>query len=91
MNCPKCGKEMEEGFLYSPHRQSPLFFQPKDVKLPWPGWVFNQQKFHESGCINIESDHQHQFLGYSIRGHRTRAFICKECKTGIFEYDLNSI
>ena len=87
MNCPKCGKEMEDGYLYSPHRLGPVFYQPKRLKLPWPGWFIKPKRFRESGCINIESGYQDLPLNYSFRGHRAVAYICKECRTGIFEYD----
>lgn len=85
MKCPKCGKEMDEGYLYSPHRQVPIIYGPYNVKFPNFKIYSRAGDYKDLGLLEIESGAQKTIA--NISRHKVKAYICKECRTGVFEYD----
>ena len=85
MNCPKCGKEMEQGYLYSPHRQVPIIYGPQNIKYPSFKIYAKPGDYRDLGLLDIESGTKETIA--NVRRHRVIAYICKECRTGVFEYD----
>lgn len=71
MTCPKCGNEMESGYLFS--SKDGAFSFAKEV----PG-VFKNAKTAE-GFVKITD------LKPSHRT-RLPAFLCENCRKGIFDY-----
>ena len=82
MNCPKCNKPMETGFLYGNRNDVGPYWLPEGVKRP--GVIFDKYAFSDRGGFFLEKD------PLAIRltgGHKVLTYICRDCKMGVFEYE----
>ena len=70
MKCPYCEKEMEQGFIQSPHEIS----WKKGYKRP----LFGRAQFHEGSVILSE-------LSF-MKGSAVTAFLCRDCQKVIIDY-----
>jgi len=70
MKCPKCGKEMEEGFVSAG-------FNPPDRGI---GWSSTKGQTAIDLQPLLGTDHWYQNFAYA------KAFRCKSCKLVQFEY-----
>lgn len=75
MDCPFCGKPMEEG-KFMTGSGSGAVWVPKDTKRPFPN--FTLRKIQDAGGM-ILADHYNFRDGYSLTAN-----ICRKCKSGIF-------
>ena len=76
MNCPYCGKPMEEGRIPG-DRQNGMFWLPEgeDISVAFAHWVAD-----EKGGIPLADP---KFFGFpSLKAH-----ICRDCKKGVFAFD----
>jgi hypothetical protein len=73
MKCPKCGKDMEEGFLYAPMDH----FYPSGIF-----WDYSQGGTKDDLIPLVKA--QRCWKDYVS----PKALRCKECKLVQFEYDL---
>ena len=87
MNCPKCGKEMEEGYIYSGVRTTPILYYPKGLKPTFWQYGFSKKRFFKEGRLSIECDRKETMYQIRLHGHRAIAYVCKDCRIGFFEYD----
>ena len=84
MNCPKCGKELEPGYIYEVRKDCGPFWLPEGAKLR-THIITNKNTFKKEGGFFLEKDP----LAVKLReGHRIPACICRDCQTGIFEFEI---
>ena len=74
MKCPYCEKEMEQGFIQSPHEIS----GKKGDKRP----LFDRAQFHEGSVILSE-------LSF-MKGSAVTAFLCRDCQKVIIDYSYEN-
>ena len=70
MKCPYCEKEMEQGFIQSPHEIS----WKKGDKRP----LFGRAQLYEGSVILSE-------LSF-VKGSAVTAFLCRDCQKVIIDY-----
>jgi predicted RNA-binding Zn-ribbon protein involved in translation (DUF1610 family) len=79
MKCPKCGKEMQKGFV--PSNRGRLYWSPEDQRIPW-----NVAKLPKGSVVLSD---------FSITtAKKAEAFFCESCKIVILpvkdKMDLSS-
>jgi len=76
MECPYCGKPMEDGRIPG-DRQNGMFWLPEneEISVAFANWVMD-----EKGGIPLADP---KFFGFPY----LKAYICRECKKGVFEFD----
>ena len=74
MNCPYCGKPMEEGRVPG-DRQHGMFWLPEnaEIAVAFANWVVD-----EEGGIPLADP---KFFGFPY----LKTYICRACKKGIFD------
>lgn len=70
MNCPYCGKEMEEGLIQSPQEISWIAGTKKTL--------LGRAKFHADSVILSELS--------MLNGSAVAAYLCRDCKKIVIDY-----
>ena len=79
MNCPVCGKEMEQGKLLACGRRG-LYF------LPPGGGLIHLTKKYIAGQNGIVLDGWHYSTGFAFSETELPASVCRACRKIIVEY-----
>ncbi len=77
MNCPFCGKFMENGKLYNGRRDIGLIWLPEEAKLPL---LFSEEKIHERNGIILSEATYIPFIFPFVNAN-----VCRDCRRGVFE------
>lgn len=85
MNCPYCGKEMTLGKIPSGHLDTPLLWFPKDAGRMRIRFNWSVKQAAEHGALVLCWPH---FNGRRYEGYTAPAYVCRDCKKGVFEFDF---
>lgn len=79
MNCPICGREMEQGELRTSDAPG-LFFMPLGTKL-WKSLFVQKSKVEEQGGIVLDGPYVTSFHETAVP-----AQVCRSCKKIVIDY-----
>lgn len=77
MKCPYCNAPMEKGKIYAAARYAPVVWLPEPETLKW---YYSQSKLERQNGLRLAKPE------LSIEPTCLPAYICKNCKKGVFEF-----
>lgn len=80
MRCPKCGGEMEKGYLESHRRDIGLTWYPESRKRPF-NYVFTESYVERKGGVILNDP------GFGFGQMTVPAWLCRGCRVGLFTWD----
>ena len=78
MNCPYCGKPMEDGTLYHLRNDTAMVWLPLGVKMPL---IYSETKIQDNGGLLLGRDTKWTLS--KIGGVHVPLSVCRTCKKGI--------
>ena len=83
ITCPKCGKPMEKGHLFSSTIQTGIYWMPGNERPYYHGVKMFLSDIKDKGGDRITGEYPDE--KWKLSGYSADAYYCRECRCGFFE------